>query len=339
MKSETKTKNNQVIHPATPPFAEIQRAIEQARVIYVGSHMDPDGDSLGTQLAVASYLRSLGKRVLLCRDGNIPDKYRFLPGVSEIPDHGQVEIKEMIDTALILECPNRARLGGGEKLIGETTSIINIDHHYDNAIYGQVNWVNSEASSVGEMIYEYLRFAKYALSVDEATLLYTAILTDTGRFRYGSTSSRTMQIAGELIDAGADPYKIVEEVYYKTKPSTTKLLGKVLNGIEFHHDGRLCLLSVTRQMMTESGANSTETEGMVDWTLVSDGVLVGALLKEVEAGQTKVSLRSKGRINVSEIASQFGGGGHVNAAGCSIPKPMAEVRQLIAEILRGAVTK
>ncbi len=331
MKSETKIRNNIVVHPAMPPFADIQRGIADAKLIYVGSHLDPDGDSLGTQLAVASYLQSLGKNVIVCRDGNIPDKYQFLPGCDEIPLCDDITAPGPVDTALILECPNPSRLGKGQKLISPNTKVINIDHHIDNTIYGHINWVNSGASSVGEMMYEYLQFAGYKLSREEAVSLYTAILTDTGRFRYNSTSARTMEIAGELIDAGADPYAIVEQIYYRTKPSTLKLLGRVLGGMEMYHDGQLCMLSVTNKMMAECEARSTETEGIVDWTLLSDGVLVGVFVKEVDAAKSKASLRSKDVINVAAIAADFGGGGHVNAAGCVIELPLEKAKALLVE--------
>lgn len=331
MRSETKIKSNSVVHPATPPFAEIQKAIAEAKLIYVGSHLDPDGDSLGTQLTVASYLRSLGKSVLLCRDGNIPDKYQFLPGCDEIPLCEEVVPPEQVDTALILECPNPLRSGKGRALITAGTKVINIDHHYDNTIYGDINWVNSEASSVGEMMYEYFQFVGYELSQEEAISLYTAILTDTGRFRYSSTSARTMQIAGELIDAGAEPYAIVEQIYYRTKPSTLKLLGRVLGAMECHHDGQLCVLSVTNKMLAECEARGTETEGIVDWSLLSDGVLVGAFVKEVDATKSKASLRSKDVINVAAIAAGFGGGGHINAAGCVIELPLEEAKALLVK--------
>jgi phosphoesterase RecJ-like protein len=140
-----------------------------------------------------------------------------------------------------------------------------------------------------------------------------------------------MAIAGELIDAGADPYAIVEQVYYRTKPSTLKLLGRVLGEMECHHDGQLCVLSVTNKMLAECHARSTETEGIVDWSLLSEGVLVGAFVKEVDANKSKASLRSKDIINVAAIAAEFGGGGHINAAGCVIELPLEQAKQRLIE--------
>ncbi|MBU8933131.1 MAG: hypothetical protein KOO62_03905 [candidate division Zixibacteria bacterium] len=183
------------------------------------------------------------------------------------------------------------------------------------------------------MVYEYLAAVGYEIDASVATQLYTAILTDTGRFRYKSTSPRTMQVAGELIRAGADSSAICDHVYYELSQSTMRLTARVLNTIEFHHKDSVCVLSLTRAMLTESGADSSESDGLVDYSLLTGGVDVGVLLKEHDATNTRVSLRSRDGVNVAAIAARFGGGGHFNASGCSIPKNVTDAKKELLQLL------
>jgi len=333
MKSKVSQQNNVVVTSAQPPVEAIKAIFEEGRKILVASHIDPDGDALGTQLAFAEYLKSLGKEVFLVRDNDIPFKYRFLAGVNEIPKVDSYREKGIFDTALILECPNIERIGRASELLNGAIRIVNIDHHRDNGLFGEVNWINSQSSSVGEMAVEYFERVGYEIGPAVAEQLYTAIMTDTGRFRYRSTLPRTMEIAGKLIASGADPQKICDYVYYNLQPSTMSLIGKVLNSIEFHHNGRLCLLRLTREMLAKTGADESESDGLVDYTLFNAGVVVGALLKEIDNRHTKVSFRSKDGINVAAIAGRYGGGGHFNASGCTINKSLEETRTELLKIL------
>jgi phosphoesterase RecJ-like protein len=321
----------------TPPVNEITEAIKSAKRVLVASHIDPDGDSLGTQLAVAEYLKDLGKDVILMRDSEIPVKYTFLSNIEKIPNSDSFDKELQFDTAIILECPNITRIGKASGFINDNVNIINIDHHQDNNIFGQLNWINNTASSVGEMVYEYFKSIDYKISPNVAECLYVAILTDTGRFRYRSTSPRTLVIAGELIEAGADPQVICDNVYYNMKPSSMILIGKVLNGIKFYHDNKICLLELSNKMLEEAGAHRSESDGMVDFTLFNRGVIAGALIKEIDTNKYKVSLRSKNGINVAAIAAEYGGGGHFNAAGCSINLSLEETREAIIKKLSEAI--
>ncbi len=319
------------------PVDAIRDVLESSQTVLVASHVDPDGDALGTLLASTAYLHSLGKRVLAVRDSDIPAKYRFLPGTDSIHRYSDLPSDTRVDTALILECPHLDRVGRVQSLLTDSVTVINVDHHRDNAQFGTINWVDLGASSVGELMYEYLIRTGYEITADDATCLYTAILTDTGRFRFASTSPRTMQIAGELIERGADPQFICDKVYYSlTKPSLL-LMGKVLEGIEFHCENQICLLSMTQSMLQESGAIMADSEGLVDFTLYGENVVAGAFFKEVGPHETRVSLRSRDRINVSRIAGSFGGGGHFNAAGCTLEKSIHDARMIIAELLCKAV--
>ncbi|MCP4684854.1 MAG: bifunctional oligoribonuclease/PAP phosphatase NrnA [bacterium] len=318
------------------PISQIRGTLEKATRIMVVSHIDPDGDALGTQLAFGSYLKSLGKEVHLVRDSGIPDKYRFLPGVDKIVQANSLPKDISFDTGLVLECPSLKRAGSAAGFLANGLQIVNIDHHQDSAEYGTVNWIDTKASSVGEMAYEYFQATDFDIDSDVATCLYTAILTDTGRFRYASTTSRTMTIAGNLIAHGADPRVICDFVYYDMKAPTMILTGRVLNSIEYHHDGRVCILTLTADMLAESGADESDSDGLVDFTLFTKGVTTGALLKEIDADTTKVSLRSCNGVNVAEIAAKFGGGGHFNAAGCRVPLSLDKAKQEILKLLRDA---
>jgi phosphoesterase RecJ-like protein len=336
MRSRIIQKNNHSETAAAAPIEDIRHILEDCRRILVASHIDPDGDAIGTQLAFASYLRNLEKEVFLVREAEVPAKYRFLYGIDSITDVNSYDKDFSVDAALILECPNVTRIGQARRLLTPEVKIINIDHHQDNEGFGDVNWVDTQASSVGEMAFEYFSRVGYRISTETAEQLYTAVLTDTGRFRYSSTSSRTMAVVGQLIEAGADPQKICDNVYYNMRPSTMKLIGKVLNSVEFFDKGSICLLALTRQMLDQCGAEDSEAEGIVDFTLFTRGVLVGALLKGGNPGRTKVSLRSRDDIDVAALASRFGGGGHPNASGCVIPLPLPEAKKELIKLLREA---
>lgn len=322
--------------PSIMPTEAINRIFEKARRILIVSHIDPDGDAIGTQLAFGEFLATRGKEVLMVRDSELPDKYSFLPLIDEIVETSSLSAETAIDAALVLECPNLQRIGTAARLLKPGVPVINIDHHRDNAMFGDVNWVDIQPSSVGEMAFAYMRQTGFVITPTIAECLYTAILTDTGRFRFASTSPRTMTVAGELMALGADSRKICDQVYYNVRHSALKLMGKVLNGIEYHHQGRIAILTLTRQMLKDAGAEESESDGLVDLTLFGRGVVAGALLKEIDATHTKASLRSANGVNVAAIAYQFGGGGHFNAAGCTIPLSLAEARKTVIKMLSEA---
>ncbi|MDH4157027.1 MAG: DHH family phosphoesterase, partial [candidate division Zixibacteria bacterium] len=199
MRSRTIRNNSEPSANDAALMAEIAAFLKAARRIMVASHVDPDGDALGTQLAFAAYARHLGKDVFLVRDGDIPEKYRFLPDIADIRHVSEFADDFRVDTALVLECPDIARVGLASRYLTDGVKIINIDHHYDNSSFGALNWLNTSASSVGEMAFEYFAAAGYEIDAGVAEQLYTAIMTDTGRFRFASTSPRTMRIVADLI--------------------------------------------------------------------------------------------------------------------------------------------
>jgi len=312
---------------------DIEQAVAESDRVLVVSHVNPDGDAFGTQFATAAYLRSLAKQVHLVRESNIPEKYRFLKGHDLATPIDDFPSDFTIDTAFVLECPTIERAGCASRFLSKDVKIVNIDHHRDNANFGHINWVDPKASSVGELIYEYFQVVGYAITAEDAENLFTAILTDTGRFRYNSTSARTFQIAGELVAAGANPKKIADNAYFNMSREVMDLTGRAVSSIEFHAGGRVSLMTVTEEMLRATGADLANAEGLVDYTLHCKGVVAGALLKEIDTGHTKVSLRSRDGLDVATIAARFGGGGHLNAAGCTVPHGVDETRLMLIDLL------
>lgn len=334
MKSKTIYKTDRLEIDTNRPFKEIGLLIESAKKLLVVSHVNPDGDALGTQLAFAAYLKSLGKEVTLVREEAIPERYQFLPGIEQIRPIADIKNSLDIDTVIALECPKLSRAGDIISSLSDDIKIINIDHHQDNDNYGQVKWIDKDASSVGEMVYELFESFRYQIDEETAVQLFTAILTDTGRFRYESTSGRTMEIAGKLIEAGANPRDICDKVFYNLQPATIKLIGNVLSNAEFIDNNRTCLLSLTNEILESEEYSEAETEGIAEYSLYGKGVTLGVTFKERNKGTTRISLRSRGNPNVAELAAEFGGGGHICAAGCSIDKPMTEAKKEFLQKLK-----
>lgn len=338
MKSARNQKTSLPTADAIGPVDLVREVLEQAKSVLVGSHVNPDGDAIGTQLALASYLRRLGKEVVLVRDSEIPTRYRFLAGSERIVPAANIGDDLTIDTAVVLECPVLDRIGTATRFIKDGVTLINIDHHADNHGYGDIRWIDSRSSSVGEMLFEYLIRCGHSISPDEAEHLYTAILTDTGRFRFDSTSRRTMEVAGILMEAGADSSKICKAVYYDHPQSTLHLMGSVLSTMEFLDDGRICFLYLRKGMLEAAGAEPSETEGLIDYALYTRGVALGVLFKEVKGGETRVSLRSRPGVDVAALAAHYGGGGHVRAAGCTLPYGIEQARTELLRYLKESQT-
>ena len=317
--------------------AELFEIIKSSQSVLISSHEEPDGDSIGSQLALLQLITNLGKNGLILNRGTIPFKYRFLPDIALINDITKYDGGMNFDLAIVLECPGLERTGGAEKLVTPETLIINIDHHPDNQDFGTVNYVDSEISSVGEMLAELFLEADIPIDQKTATWLYAAILTDTGRFRYGSTKRRTMEIAGRLIEAGANQRDICDNIYYSLPSSTLLLTGAVLSGISFFENGKICLLQLEQSTLEKNGADLSEADGLTDFSLFGHGVIVGGLLKEINGNRTKVSLRSRDSLDVSRLAHKYGGGGHHSAAGFMIELPLEAARKVVLEELKEIV--
>jgi phosphoesterase RecJ-like protein len=279
------------------------------------SHINPDGDAIGSALGLARILKRLGKGALVWNLDEIPKIYRRLVG-SERVHIGQEEPKgfpQAFDRAVILECPTLDRTGLAEQL--DSMTLLNIDHHLGNEHYGIVNWVDTGAPSLGEMIHRLAGGLMVDLDPDTATALYLTLVTDTGSFRFANSTAKAFKAAAALVSDGARPDQVAEWLYESQPESGIRLLGQMLHSLEVHSDGRVATVLVTQEMFDRAGATRSDTEGLIDHPRSIAGVQAVALLRQVDDHGYKVSLRSRGEVNVEKIARRYGGGGHRNASG------------------------
>lgn len=288
-------------------------------------------------MAFRHYLLDQNKDVEVINDGTIPGLYNKLPDIEVIQDIKNYSTKKEADLVVVLDCSNLERLGKAKKLIDTGVSIINIDHHPDNSSFGSINLVNEKSSSTSEILAEYFLGINYTIDKKTATVLYTGILTDTGRFRYESTGRRTMEIGGILIENGAEPRNICDDIYYSVPPSILRMTGTMLEGAEFYENGKVCLMEVSQETIKKYNATFSDFDGLAEYTLHTEHAMVGALLKEIDDKNIKVSLRSKDNINVSKVAHMYGGGGHRNASGFVMKSGDDIIRKELLDNLKGLV--
>jgi bifunctional oligoribonuclease and PAP phosphatase NrnA len=307
-------------------LAQVLQEIQQRRRFLVTSHARPDGDAIGSTLALAQILRKMGKSAEVVLADPVPVLYHPLPGAETIIHASQV--KGDYDAVIILECDSvqRTRLQGLENQF-----LINIDHHASSRPFAHVNWIDFSAVATAELIFRLAQAAQIKITPEIATCLYTAVLTDTGAFCYAPTNACTFELAKFLVEHGADPGKIAQSVYFSSPMSKMCLLGAALNRLE--RDGAITWMSVTRQDMERFGALDEDCEGLVNYALGISGVEVAIFFREVAHERIRVSIRSKGAVNVAEIAQKFGGGGHECAGGFSTEGPVEEAaRRVLAEL-------
>ncbi|MDD3718380.1 MAG: bifunctional oligoribonuclease/PAP phosphatase NrnA [Actinomycetota bacterium] len=317
-------------------MTELERtaaALEGAEVVGIASHVNPDGDSVGALLALAMVLTGAGKRVLPCipEPWKYPPQYDFLPGREMLiaPD----EIGEQPGLFAALDCSNIERLGPLRKKAEAAETLVNIDHHEDNTMFGGINLVDAMASSTSELVYKVIRKAGWPVSPEVATCLYTGVVTDTGRFHHRNTSPGTFVIAHELAAAGADLFRVVSEVYDSQSLSYTRLLGRALQRVEVMAEHEFAYSYITQQDLADTGATLPETEDLIDHLRSVRGTRVAALFKELPTGEVRVSLRSRDGFEVGPIARSMGGGGHAMAAGYTSDSDIAgSVNELVEKL-------
>ena len=307
----------------------VLKEIERREAFLLTSHARPDGDAIGSLLALYQLLRAKGKQVRVIMNDPVPLIYNPLP-YSNVIEHLHTVPEDAPQTAVILECDSvqRTRL---EDL--EQRFLINIDHHSSARTFADVNWIDSQACAVGEMIHRLVSAAGVRVTSEMATCLYTAVLTDTGSFCFNGTNARTFQLAGELVQSGANPADIAHGVYFSNPASKMRLLGAALSNL--HREGALAFMHISLAEMERSGGLEEDCEGLVNYALSIEGVEVALFFREIPDGRYRVSLRSKGRVNVASVAEQFGGGGHQCASGCAVSGPLATSLDLILGQLRG----
>ena len=309
----------------------ILEIIREHTTFCIVGHMRPDGDCIGSQLGLALALRAEGKKVTVWNQDTIPQKYKFLntADLFEKPKRG-----EKFDCVIATDCASFERLGKVGECIGDRKIFINIDHHVSNTRYGDVNWVSPREPSCGELIYRLLKVARWPITKPMADLLFTAVSTDTGSFQYASTRPGTFHTGAELVTRGANLAKICDEVYQSYPLSRAKLLKHVYSKFRLSPDEKIAWFWLKQKDFNRTGAESDDTEGLIDHIRAIEPVVVACVFEEVEPEMTRISLRSKNpAVNVNEIAAQFGGGGHPSAAGARIAgTPLATQRKVIAAI-------
>lgn len=310
---------------------KIKRAVKNARSAIILSHVDPDGDSIGSTLALGLILEKLGVTATLCCQDDVPRIYRFLPGAEKIKKC--LLSRERFDLAFALDASDLDRLGKSINLKECSNSIINIDHHPDNALFGGINLV-SNSSSTAELIFKLCNFLKVKIDLNIAECLYVALITDTGNFRYENTSVETFKMASDLLRAGIKTHELTTRIYDNKTIASLKIAASALANLGLSPDRKVAWVKVTEEMMQKTGAKGEDLIGMVDCLRSIEGVEVAIFFRE-DKGKIKINFRSKEKANVSEIASRFGGGGHKKAAGAIVPGELEPVSQkVVAEVLK-----
>jgi phosphoesterase RecJ-like protein len=306
----------------TSLFEKCKNIIDENEHFVITSHVNPDGDSIGSEVALALFLKKRGKQVSIINHSETPPNYTFLDPKNEIlhfnPNFHAENVRNA-DAIFIVDTNQLSRLRSMEPHVRESKAVrICIDHHLDKDDIADLYLIDEAATATGEILYHLMQYLDGGnVDTDIARALYTAIMTDTGSFRFPKTDSEVHQIAAHLIRSGADPPEIFQEVYEKANLNAVQLLGKALSTLKTAHDGRVAYMVITQKMFAETATKEYQTDNFVDYTMRIGGVQIGLLFNELPDG-VKISLRSKGDTPVNKLAKEFGGNGHLNAAGARL---------------------
>ena len=309
---------------------DVLRQIERRDSFVLTSHARPDGDAIGSALACCQVLRAMGKQADVVLHDAVPRIYRPLPFADQVVQANR--LNGSYQAAIILECDSllRTRLEGLEDRF-----LINIDHHASGRPFAHVNWIDPHAVATAEMVFRLGREAGVPLSPEIATCLYTALMTDTGSFMFQGTNEHTFALARELTLAGADPSHCARNIYFAHSGAKMRLLGEALRNL--NQEGHLVWIWVTQEQMERCGAKEEDCEGLVNYALSIADAEVAVFFRELPDGRFRVSLRSKGKVNVAKLAEGFGGGGHECASGCAVKGPLqAAVSEILSQLGPGA---
>jgi phosphoesterase RecJ-like protein len=323
-----------MLSPPKQVPSQIIEALHKANNVLLVSHVFPDGDALGSQLALAEILESLGKEPYCYCQEPVSAIYEFLPGSEKIKN--ELPGIKQFDAAVAVDCGDRFRLGQAMDTLLQIHPFIVIDHHAGHREFGDIGWVEADRSSTAEMIFDLALALNADVTYNAAYCLYTAIVSDSGSFKYDSTSAYTFQVASHLLNRGVVPSEVAGKLFDNYSANRLRLLEKVLGSLELYANGQIAIISATSEMFEASGAKREDTEEFINLPRALRSVKVAAFLRDTPEGFIKVSLRAKGECDVSQVALKYGGGGHRNAAGYSVKdKTMAETRdELLLEIKR-----
>ena len=315
-------------------LSQVVELVEKKDRFAITSHIRPDGDSLGSSLGLYWLLRALDKDVEVTMRDTAPHAYQQLPGAAAIRVTPSVD--RPYDAVFVIECSDIDRPG----LIDlEKQFVVNIDHHSTTALFGAINWIDSTASAVGEMIYNLCKATGVRVTKEIAECVYTALLTDTGSFHYSNTTERTFKIASELVRTGIKPAKTAEAIFGSYQWPKIELLSLVLATAKRDETGHIAWMEQTLEMQEQTRASEEDADGFVNYPLSVGEIEATALFKECSPGVYRTSLRSKGDVNVAKVAEQFGGGGHRNAAGCTLKGNLESVERQVVPLLQDAIKR
>jgi len=314
---------------------DVLSAILSAGSVLLFGHVNPDGDTLGSVLALKVRLERMGKRVQAMVDGFVPSRLAFLPGANQLLTADATP--EAFDLAVAVDVASIDRLGKFESIFAAAEKTVVIDHHGTNAGYAQINMIDGDAPAAAILVYRLLEQMDMPLSREEAICLYTALSTDTGNFIYDSTNAESFALMGKLMEAGLPLPEYSRRLFRQKEVPFVRLLAQVLPSLRIIADGRIAGLQLTMEQMQRAGANGGHTDGIVDYAIDLEGVGIAYFAREIEGGKVKVSLRALEPYAVDQIAARFGGGGHKLAAGLTLSMPMAEAIRTIETALEAAL--
>ncbi|MBN1573949.1 MAG: bifunctional oligoribonuclease/PAP phosphatase NrnA [Deltaproteobacteria bacterium] len=319
---------------------EISRVIDDAESFFLTSHLNPDGDAIGSILAFKGILNKLGHDPVLYMEDPVPENFKFLPGSDKIIHHMNGISGRTFDLAIVVDSTDWMRTGGPFEPEVNFRKVINIDHHKSNTNFGDINLVKTEASATSEIIYDLLNVMGLPLSLEVATCIYAGIMTDTGSFTYSNTNDRAFGISEKLVKVGVVPDAIAEEVNENYSVSRLLLLKMALDTLEFSADKRIGAMTISQEMFKKTDSGPHIIEGFIDYPRFVSGVKVAILFRELSGGgKYKVSFRSRNPLDVSRIAGAFGGGGHMNASGCTVEGNLLDVKAEVFKVVEAELKK
>ena len=316
-------------------LSAICRILREKDRFLVACHENPEGDAIGSELALTLALRKMGKTATVLNADPVPGNLLFLPGADTVVFE---EDGSRYDVAVVLDCGSPERTGRVAPELRKCPLLVNIDHHRTNGDRGELSLVDPDAAATGLLIHRVLSAMGYDICLDVATNIYVAVLTDTGSFHYSSSSPEAFEVAGEMVRRGVDPWAVAERVYETQSAHRLRLLGRVLDSLEVSAGGKVASITTMRETLREFAAGKDALEGFINYPRSIVGVEVAVSFREEEGDVFRVSFRSKGRVDVSAVAARFGGGGHRNAAGCTVPGALPDVKRKVLEALAAVLS-
>ena len=318
------------------PYERFREFLKRHDEFLILSHQDPDGDALGSSLALQAALRAQGKRVTTANESPVPESLRFLPGWESI--RVAAEVPEKFGAVFVLDCSSLERVGPtAERLVAPVAAVACVDHHAGNEGFGDPRLVDVEASATAELIHDLLEAIGLPIGPEIAASLYAGIASDTGAFRYLNTTPKILRLAARLVEEGADPAMTAEALYARKSAGSLRILGLALASLESRASGQLAALTISRDMFDRARATAEDADGIVQYAKSLLGARVGVLIQEPTPGEVRISFRSDGSVDVNRVAGVFGGGGHKNAAGARVKGDLEKVREAILSAVEQAM--